>query len=163
MLADSKFKSQFLIWHEKFQPWITLLVRIGLGSVLIIAGGLKAVNPQKSAMAVRAYEVLPIPVANFFGFVLPWSEIAIGLLLILGAFVRIAGLLSAAIMLLFILAISQAGLRGLNIDCGCFGGGGKVAEGETKYLAEIFRDIGFMLMGLYAYRFPRGKFGIDKI
>jgi len=43
------------------------------------------------------------------------------------------------------------------------GGGGKVAEGETKYLAEIFRDIGFMLMGLYAYRFPRGKFGIDKI
>jgi len=106
---------------------------------------------------------LPIPVANFFGFVLPWSEIAIGLLLILGAFVRVAGLLSAAIMLLFILAISQAGLRGLNIDCGCFGGGGKVAEGETKYLAEIFRDIGFMLMGLYAYRFPRGKFGIDKI
>ena len=151
-----------MLFRSKFQPWITLLVRIGLGSVLIIAGGLKAVNPQKSAMAVRAYEVLPIPVANLFGFVLPWSEIAIGLLLILGAFVRIAGLLSAAIMLLFILAISQAGLRGLSIDCGCFGGGGKVAQGETKYLAEIFRDIGFMLMGLYAYRFPRGKFGIDK-
>ena len=162
MLADSNSKSQFSIWHEKFQPWITLLVRIGLGSVLIIAGGLKAVNPQKSAMAVRAYEVLPIPVANFFGFVLPWSEIAIGLILMLGAFVRVAGLLSAAVMLLFILAISQAGLRGLSIDCGCFGGGGKVAQGETKYLAEIFRDIGFMLMGLYAYRFPRGKFGIDK-
>jgi uncharacterized membrane protein YphA (DoxX/SURF4 family) len=162
VLADSNSKSQFSIWHEKFQPWITLLVRIGLGSVLIIAGGLKAVNPQKSAMAVRAYEVLPIPVANFFGFVLPWSEIAIGLILMLGAFVRVAGLLSAAVMLLFILAISQAGLRGLSIDCGCFGGGGKVAQGETKYLAEIFRDIGFMLMGLYAYRFPRGKFGIDK-
>ena len=154
--------SKFLALHTKAQPWITLIMRIGLGAVLIVAGGLKAVNPQKSAMAVRAYEVLPISVANFFGFVLPWAEIAIGLLLILGAYVKIAASLAAAIMLLFIVAISQAGLRGLNIDCGCFGGGGPVAEGQTRYLSEIFRDLGFMLMGIYAYRFPRGRFSLDK-
>lgn len=154
--------TNFLSWHLKFQPWITLLMRFGLGAVLIVAGALKAGNPQKSAMAVRAYELLPIPLANFFGFVLPWAEIAIGLLLILGSFVRIAGLLAAVTMLLFIIAISQAGLRGLNIDCGCFGGGGQVAEGETKYLSEIFRDLGFMIMGLYVYKFPSGKFSLDK-
>ncbi len=59
-----------------YQPWLTLLARLGLGGVLLAAGGLKIGNLQKSAMSVRAYEMLPVGLANFLGFVLPWIEIA---------------------------------------------------------------------------------------
>lgn len=146
----------------KYQPWLTLLFRLILGGVLLVAGGLKVRNPQKSAMSVRAYEILPIDIANFFGYVLPWFEIGVGALLILGVAVKISALLGGVTMLIFILAISQAWARGLSIDCGCFGGGGAIDPSETRYLEEILRDIGLMFMGIYLYRFPSGRFALEK-
>jgi uncharacterized membrane protein YphA (DoxX/SURF4 family) len=146
----------------KLQPWLSLLFRLVLGGVLLVAGALKVGNPQKSAMSVRAYEVLPIDIANFFGYVLPWFEIGVGALLILGVAVKISALLGGATMLIFILAISQAWARGLSIDCGCFGGGGAIDPSQTKYLEEILRDFGLLLMAIYLYRFPSGRFALDK-
>ena len=151
-----------LVKFKLIQPWLTLLARLILGGVLLAAGGLKIGNLQKSAMSVRAYELLPIDLANFFGYVLPWIEIGMGLLLIVGAVVSIMGLLGALIMLAFIVAIAQAWARGLSIDCGCFGGGGEIDPGETKYLSTILRDLGFFLLGVYLYYFPKGRFGLDK-
>lgn len=151
--------------QEKFkiaQPWLTLLSRLILGGVLIVAGALKIGNLQKSAMSVRAYEMLPIWLANFFGYALPWVEIGIGALLILGVAVRIMGALGALIMLGFIIAIVQAWARGLSIDCGCFGGGGTIDPEDTKYLSTILRDIGFLALGVFLYFYPKGRFTLDK-
>ena len=145
-----------------YQPWLTLAARLILGGVLVAAGGLKIGNLQKSAMAVRAYEILPVGLANFLGYALPWVEIGIGFLLIVGAAVAISGLLGALTMLAFIIAISQAWARGLSIDCGCFGGGGTVNPEDTKYLSEIIRDIGLLVLGIYLYYFQKGKYGLDK-
>ncbi len=145
-----------------YQPWITLLARLILGGVLLVAGGLKVGNLQKSAMAVRAYELLPTAIANFLGYVLPWIEIGLGLLLISGVAVSISGLFGAIIMFAFIIAIAQAWARGLSIDCGCFGGGGSIDPEETKYLSEIIRDIGLFGVGIFLYYFPKGRFALDK-
>ena len=65
-------------------------------------------------------------------------------------------------MVIFIIAIAQAWARGLNIDCGCFGGGGTVAPGETKYLQEILRDLGLVFLAIYLIRYPLTKFSLDK-
>ena len=145
-----------------YQPWITLVARLILGGVLLVAGGLKVGNLQKSAMAVRAYELLPTAIANFLGYVLPWLEIGLGLLLILGVAVSISGLFGAIIMFAFIIAIDQAWARGLSIDCGCFGGGGPINPDQTKYLSEIIRDIGLFGVGIFLYYFPKGRFALDK-
>jgi len=147
---------------KTYQPWLTLLSRLILGGVLFAAGALKVGNLQKSAMAVRAYEMLPVELANFLGYALPWIEIGIGLLLIVGASVKICGLLGAFTMLAFIIAIAQAWARGLSIDCGCFGGGGTIDPEETKYLSEIIRDIGLLAMGVFLYYFPKGKLSLDR-
>ena len=146
----------------KAQPWLGLISRLVLGGVLFIAGYLKVGTPDKSQMAVRAYEVLPISLANLIGLLLPYVEIGIGLLLILGVYTRISAALGGAIMVVFIVAIAQAWARGLTIDCGCFGGGGQVAASETKYLSEIIRDTGLVLLALYLIRYPKTKFSIDK-
>ena len=144
------------------QPWLTLLVRLTLGSILLIAGAIKVPNLPKSAMAVRAYEVLPITLANFLGYTLPWIEIGLGLLLIVGVLVKISGALGALTMLTFIIAITQAWARGLSIDCGCFGGGGTINPEDTKYLSEIIRDIGLMGMGIFLYLYPKGRFAVER-
>jgi uncharacterized membrane protein YphA (DoxX/SURF4 family) len=148
---------------KKYGEWLGFLARLTLGGVLFAAGWLKVFTPAKSQMAVRAYEVLPISVANFFGIVLPWFEIGLGLLLILGIAVRLSAMLGGALMLLFIAAISQAWARGLSIDCGCFGGGGTVEPGQTKYLSEILRDTGLTLLALYLIRYPLTRFAVEKL
>jgi uncharacterized membrane protein YphA (DoxX/SURF4 family) len=147
---------------EKYSPWIGLLARLILGGVLLVAGYLKAVSLDKSQMAVRAYEMLPISVANILGIVLPFAEIVIGLLLIIGAFTKYMAIAGGFIMFIFIIAISQAWARGLTIDCGCFGGGGQVAANETKYLPEILRDSGLVLLSLFLIRYPVTRFSLDK-
>jgi uncharacterized membrane protein YphA (DoxX/SURF4 family) len=146
----------------KLQPWIGLVVRLTLGGVLFVAGYLKVGTPDKSQMAVRAYEMLPISVANLLGLILPPVEIVIGVLLILGALTRVMAALGGFTMFVFIIAIAQAWARGLNIDCGCFGGGGTVDPGETKYLQEILRDTGLAFLAAYLIRYPVTKFSIDK-
>ena len=147
---------------KKYLPWIGLVARLVLGGVLLIAGYLKAFTIDKSQMAVRAYEVLPISLANFLGIILPWLEIGAVLLLILGFAVRYSAIFGTALMLIFVIAISQAWARGLSIDCGCFGGGGKVAPGETKYLSEILRDLGLAALGVYLIRYPKTRFALEK-
>ena len=144
------------------QPWLTLLSRLILGVVLLVAGGLKIGNLPKSAMAVRSYELLPVSLANFLGYTLPWIEIGLGLLLIVGVTVKISGALGALTMLAFIIAIAQAWARGLSIDCGCFGGGGAIDPEDTKYLSEIIRDIGLMALGIFLYFYPKGRFALEK-
>jgi uncharacterized membrane protein YphA (DoxX/SURF4 family) len=151
------------IWIEKTSPWIGLVSRLVLGGVLFAAGYLKVFTLEKSQMSVRAYELLPISLANFLGIVLPFAEIVLGLLLIIGAFTRYMALLGGAIMFIFIVAIASAWARGLTIDCGCFGGGGQVAANETKYLQEIVRDAGLLLLALFLIRYPVTRFSLDKV
>jgi len=147
----------------KYGTWFGLLSRLVLGGVLFAAGWLKIFTPAKSQMSVRAYEVLPISIANFLGIALPWLEVGFGILLILGIAVRLSAIVGGGLMVVFIAAISQAWARGLSIDCGCFGGGGTVDPGETKYLSEILRDIGLALLALYLVRYPLTRFALEKL
>ena len=147
--------------RELALDWLGLLARLALGGVLVVAGALKIPTPYKAAAAMRAYELLPNSLASVFGYILPWFEVGLGLLLILGVATRLSGLIGALLMLLFIGAISSAWARGLSIDCGCFGGGGEIDPKETKYLEEIVRDIALALSGFYLYFRPHSRFALD--
>jgi uncharacterized membrane protein YphA (DoxX/SURF4 family) len=147
---------------KELQLWFGLLARLTLGGVLLLAGYLKYDELDKSQMAVRAYEMLPVWLANIVGIVLPFFEIGMGLLLILGAGIRYSAALSALLMVVFVVGISQAWARGLSIDCGCFGGGGQVEPGTANYLTPLLRDTGLLALGIYLFRYPQSKFALDK-
>lgn len=154
-------------FNQKYQSVITLVARLILGGVLLIAGGLKAFKPAESASAVAAYKILPTQIAHIVGFALPWLEIAIGLLLIIGLSVRMAAIVAGGIMVIFIAAIISIWARGILIDCGCFGGGGvidpsKAAAVHRTYATEIARDCGLVLLAGYLYFFPYGLISIEK-
>ena len=149
----------------KFQPWLTFLFRLILGGVLLVAGALKVTDPYSSATSVRAYQILPVDLANFLGFVLPFAEVVIGIFLIVGIWVRLNAIAGGALMVMFIIAIGQAWARGISLDCGCFGKGGLLESDELpvwNYTLEIARDIVLAAFAVYIYRFPQGKLGFDK-
>ncbi|HRA27737.1 MauE/DoxX family redox-associated membrane protein, partial [Ornithinibacter sp.] len=70
---------------------------------------------------------------------------------------------STLLMVAFIIGIAQAWARGLTIDCGCFGGGGQVAAGETKYGTDIARDATFALAGAWLWWRPRSLASLDRL
>lgn len=154
-------------FNQKYQPVMTLVARLIIAGVLLAAGGLKVLVPSESANAAAAYKILPTQMAHIVGYALPWLEIAIGILLIVGISIRMAAVLAGSVMVIFIAAIISVWARGILIDCGCFGGGGaidpsKAAEVHRNYAIEIARDLGLALLALYLYFFPYGMFSIEK-
>ena len=137
------------------------LARIGLAAVWLVSGLLKAVDPDQTYVAVRAYDVLPDAGVEVVAALLPWVELALGVLLLAGIGVRLVAVLSAALLLAFVAGVTQAWARGLAIGCGCFGGGGAVAPGETAYVQELVRDAGFLLMAGWLVVRPRTVLALD--
>ncbi|MBB4704712.1 DoxX family protein [Sphaerisporangium siamense] len=143
-------------------PWVTTVARLVVAGVLITAGWLKIGTPALSVQAVEAYELLPESVASAVGHGLPIIEIVVGVLLVAGLLTRVAGVVSALLMLAFVVGIASAWARGLRIDCGCFGGGGKLAAGaDPGYLWEILRDAGLFLLGAWVAWFAPGRLALD--
>ncbi|WP_142259913.1 MauE/DoxX family redox-associated membrane protein [Thermopolyspora flexuosa] len=141
---------------------MTTVARLVLAGVLIVAGWSKMGAPALSIQAVKAYELLPEAVAEIVGYVLPILEIVIGLLLVIGLLTRMAAIATAVLMLAFVIGIASAWARGLNIDCGCFGGGGALPPGQkANYLPEILRDVGFLALAAWVAVKPPGRFALD--
>ena len=142
--------------------WVSTAARLVLGGVLLVAGVLKAMDPQSSVTAVRAYELLPAALATVVGWGLPFAEIAMGLLLLAGIATRVVAAATAVLLVVFMFAVASAAARGLSIDCGCFGGGGHVAPGQTAYGTELVRDVGLLLLALWLVWKPSSRFALDR-
>jgi len=131
------------------------VARLGLAAVFLVSGVLKAVDPDATYVAVRAYDVLPKAGVALVAGILPWLEVVLGLLLLVGLATRVVAVASAGLLVVFIAGVTQAWARGLSIDCGCFGGGGAVDPGQTTYGLELLRDAGFLLMAAWLIVRPR--------
>ncbi len=137
------------------------LARLGLAAVWLVSGTLKAIDLNQTVVAVRAYDVLPRAAVDVVAAVLPFLEIAVGLLLLLGIGTRLVAVVAAVLLLAFVAGVSQAWARGLAIDCGCFGRGGPVDPGDTAYLQEIVRDVGFLALAAWLIVRPRTLLSMD--
>lgn len=144
-------------------PWLAIAARLVVGVVWLVAGLSKIGEPESSVRAVRAYQLVPDPLERTVGYALPLLEICLGVLLVVGLAQRLAAVASAILLAVFIVGISAAWARGLQIECGCFGGGG-AAEGAdvtAAYKWDIARDLGLLaLTGLLAW-WPVSRLSVD--
>ncbi|MGK0190428.1 MAG: putative oxidoreductase [Verrucomicrobiales bacterium] len=92
-----------------------------LAAVLVWAGLSKLVDPVSFYGAMLEYQ-LPLPhvLLKITAVVLPWMELFCGLLLLAGIAPRATLIWVTALFGVFLLAVGQAFLRGLDISCGCF-------------------------------------------
>ena len=127
----------------KVYPVFILITRILLGLIFIIASIDKIIDPAGFARDISNYHFVPFGFENIIAIILPWLELFIGLGLILGIMVDGASVISGILLILFIILIFQATIRGFNIDCGC-----GLKEGELVGWRKIFEDLIF-LSGAY--------------
>ena len=113
-----------------------------MGGIFIYSAVTKIADPVYFAKSLYNYKILPEGSINFFALLIPWLELVIGSLLVLGIFVRESALIGSILMILFIGAIGIAVARGLDIECGCFG----TKDGSKVGLIRIIEDL-FILAG----------------
>jgi uncharacterized membrane protein YphA (DoxX/SURF4 family) len=143
--------------------WLATAARLVLAGVLIVAGWLKLPDPAESVRAVRAYQLLPESVVPSVGHGLPLLEILVGVLLLIGFATRFAAAVAGLLMLAFIIGISSAWARGLEINCGCFGNGGVPDNPQRQYALDIARDTGLLLCSVWLVIWPRTRFALDNL
>ena len=145
-------------------PWLGTAARVLLGVVWAWAAVAKMGDPAASVRAVRAYELLPEWLAKGVGYGLPFLEVGLAVLLIAGLATRLAAVLSSTLLVVFLAGIISAAARGLQIECGCFGGGGQLGAGQsTAYTGEILRDAGLLLVSLFLVWAYRTRFAVDNV
>lgn len=145
------------------KSWIGLLARLLVGAVWVIAGLAKLPDPAGSVRAVRAYQLLPEAVVPTVGHLLPVVEIVIGMFLVLGLLTRPPAAASAVLFVAFIIGISSAWIRGLEINCGCFGGSAVPKDPHRGYAIDLARDAVLLLGSLWLVVRPRTRLALDTL
>lgn len=143
--------------------WIGLAARLVVGGVWIYAGAIKLPDPYGSVQAVRAYQLLPSSAAEFVGYLLPVLEAVVGFALVVGLLTRGAAAISALLFVAFIIGIASVWARGIEIDCGCFGGGGAEPGASSQYPWEIARDVGLLLLSLFLVWLRSSRLALDSL
>jgi putative oxidoreductase len=131
--------------------------RLYLAGVLFYAAWPKLMDPQGFAKAITNYRlVLPFIGQNYvypMAMFIPALEAILGIGLLFARAKRASSFLTAGLLALFTVLILQAVLRGLNIDCGCFGSSDiSQAEAAKVGWTRIAEDIAWFLMAMFVYK-----------
>jgi putative oxidoreductase len=97
------------------------LIRILLGGLFVFAGATKVYDPGAFAIELQRYQLVPWTTGALLAIYLPWLEVLAGAFLLCRKIEWGALLVITLLLFIFTVALASSMLRGLNIDCGCFG------------------------------------------
>ena len=142
-------RSKEFILNRVWQKWLIIVLRLGFGSLLIFASIDKIQHPHAFAEIVENYRVLGEGLSRWVAVWIPYLEALTGLLLILFIWKEATAVMNCLLMVIFLILVSQATLRGLDIRCGCFFVEGESTIGLLKILENlIYAVLAFLLMKL---------------
>ncbi len=125
--------------------WAAVALRVILGGVFIYAAYVKLKDPwELFALAISQYQLLPLGMVELVARSVPWVELAIGVLLVTGRWLRVGATAATLMLLTFFVLMIRADIKGMAINCGCFGGTDDIISWKT-----LLRD-GSLLAGSMA-------------
>jgi uncharacterized membrane protein YphA (DoxX/SURF4 family) len=131
---------------------IVIALRWLLGFVFIWAALGKMVDPQNFLVNLFDYRLpLPDSILRFTAVTLPWIELVCGLSLLTGFWPESTLGVILMLMAVFLIATAQAWVRGLEIDCGCFGSTIEKNSFAGSVQFAFFRNL--VLIAISAYLF----------
>ena len=120
-------------------PYLILFARLALGGILILGGIGKLLDARNSADAVAAQvPFLPKALAGPAASMLPWIEIALGVLLVLGLGLLPVGLAASALMVFFTAIVTRDVLQNKRTTCSCFGRFSNENVSELTVVRDLF-------------------------
>jgi uncharacterized membrane protein YphA (DoxX/SURF4 family) len=137
---------------------VVLILRIALGAIFIVAGGSKIGHAAYFAAQIAGFRILPQVVIAPIALALPYLEVLLGAYLVIGLFTRQAAWIAALLLLIFDAAIASAVVRGMAIDCGCFG----PSDATLTTWGEVGRDAIFVVLAVVVALRAPGTLALDR-
>lgn len=100
---------------------LSFVFRIIVGGIFLISGLAKISDPVRFILTLREFSLFPEMIIPFTAIYLPWLEFILGLFILVGLMYRTASLLLAFLIGSFTFSILSVIVRGIEVDCGCFG------------------------------------------
>src|SRR5207302_2838179 len=100
------------------------VLRLVLGAIFIYAAWTKLRQSYLIfAMSIDSYQLLPPWAVLAVSRTLPWFELVVGILLMIGFKIRWVATAASGLLLMFFALMVRSYIQGQGIDCGCFGVG----------------------------------------
>ena len=129
---------------------LPLVFRVILGIMFIYASYSKILDPAAFSKNIHNFHITDnfIWVENLVALFLPWLEFLVGVFLIFGVFLEGATSITIGMLIFFIIILSQAVLRGIDVHCGCFKT--EADAGTTDLRIELIKRIveDFVYLGM---------------
>ena len=135
---------------------VSTFIRIALAMAWLASGALTAANPSQVHASVQAYGLLPGSAVSPVAAVLPFVELSLGLLLLIGVATRLMAALSVLLVLLFLVGSAQAWGRTWMLD---LSGGGPSFTDLSAFGLELIRDSVLLLLAAWLLRWPPTRRG----
>ena len=127
---------------------IDKILRWFVALIFIYAAISKIIDPAQFAEEIDNYRLLPYMFVPLIAIILPWIELFCGLCILTNKLSKGSILLLLVLTNIFLLAISSALIRDLDISCGCF-----VAPGDWNKISfvRLIEDIILLSFVLFIY------------
>ena len=122
-----------------------------LGAVFLVAAWYKITDLVDFAQNISYYDMIPLALLPAFAILLAGIEVSTGLALVTGLWRKGTALVVSLMLVMFIIAIAAAYIRGLSIDCGCFTADMTAEKAEdirSHMLERLVQDVGLLALSL---------------
>ena len=119
--------------------YLQITLRLIVGGVFIYSSIGKLFSPDEFAKIIYNYDILPLFLVNILAIALPYVLFLAGVLLIFGVYKKGNSAIFIGLIFVFLIALIQAYVRGLDINCGCFSL--DTTSSNNDILMRIFQDV----------------------
>ena len=140
--------------------WTPTISRVVLGGLFLLAGILKLQDPQAFLFAINGFKLLPPHLAYTAAFVIPWTEVFAGAMLVVGLWGRSAAIILMALLAAFIMGIVNVLVNGYDTKCSCFGDMEWPCPEEVGW-CQITRNVLMIGAGLPVLVWGSGQVSVD--
>jgi len=134
-------------------------IRLVLTALFVWAAVAKIADPRAFQDAIASYHLLPWLPGAVATVWLPWLELTLAIALWQPRFSRTSAAMLAMLCAVFLVALVQAWLRGIDITCGCFGDSSVVSGAD--YLPYLARDAGLVALAVVLWRLEKNAAPVE--
>lgn len=142
----------------KNNPYLSLIARIIVGTMFIVVGVTKILDPKGFANEIGNYDLLPTYLLNIPAIILPWIEFVVGFMLLIGIKVRANSFIAGILLIIFTIGVIIAWARGLDISCGCF----SAIKEEKVGISKVLQNSGLILLTYISFISKSTKFKLSE-
>ena len=137
---------------------LSLVFRIAIGLVLIVAGLSKLTSPpEEFSVVIQAYDIVSPASALTLAALLPWLEVFLGFCLLFGFATKQASIAAGLLLLSFLFALLSTKVRGIELpNCGCFG-----SSFHSSITEASLMDALLLVCSFFSFHSGAKRFSLD--